>query len=413
MDTLHDVLHSIINHFIPHEGNDYRPHLLQKGAFVGLLAMVVLTFTLANFQALLWQSSQWLVGAVLPAVVVDLTNVERTENQLGTLVRNPVLDAAATLKAQDMAKHSYFAHNSPAGVTPWHWFEQAGYSYVYAGENLAVYFTDSSAVVDAWMKSPTHRANIVGSHYTEIGVGTAKGTYNGYDTVFVVQLFGAPAIKPTAAKPVAVRAPIAPVVRTAPRATTSTSTTTRVRVAPTSSRAVLGAEIAMSSTTSAPISPVLAATNVAGRSEEIPPPVMTAPATEPITAAPVEAPSVSESEQREPDVVTTFTTKDFVAVESGVATSHTNLQPAPVSSIEHELTHPVPFSARMATEPNHVLQFIYLCIGVITMIALFTSVLLEWRHHRPVQTVYGLLLLLIMCGLFVLHTTLTAHVLIV
>ncbi len=420
MDTLHDVLHSIINHFIPHEGNDFRPHLLQRGAFLGLLAMVVLTFTLANFQALLWQSSQWLVGAVLPAVVIDLTNVQRQENNLSTLTRNPVLDAAANLKAQDMARNSYFAHNSPTGVSPWHWFEQAGYSYVYAGENLAVYFTDSSAVVDAWMKSPTHRANIVGPHYTEIGVGTAKGTYNGFDTVFVVQLFGAPGIKPTpqpvAVKPVVARTPVVQPVPVRTLATTSASTT-RARVAPLAARAVLGAEIAPVPTTTKKA--VLAATHVEGRSDEIPLPATAETAADATTtpaAVPATVETITPATSGVDDAFitpTTFTTKDFTVVESGMATSHTNLQPAPIASVEKQLLEPVPTTARLATEPNRVLQTIYIIIGIITMLALFASVIIEWRQHRPVQTVYGLLLLLLMCGLFVLHTTLTAHVLVV
>ena len=85
MDTLHDILHSIIAHFIPHEGNDYRPHLLQKAAFLGLVGMVVLTFTLANFQALLWQSSDWLVGAVLPAVAFDRGDRRNASGQAGRM----------------------------------------------------------------------------------------------------------------------------------------------------------------------------------------------------------------------------------------------------------------------------------------------------------------------------------------
>ena len=417
MDTLHDILHSLINHFVPHEGNDYRPHLLQKAAFFGLVGMVILTFTLANFQALLWQSSHWLVGAVLPAVVIDLTNEQRKENNLATLVRNPVLDAAANLKAQDMARSSYFSHNSPTGVTPWHWFDEAGYTYVYAGENLAVYFTDSSTVVDAWMKSPTHRANIVGSHYTEIGVGTAKGTYNGFDTVFVVQLFGAPAVKPVASgavvpKPVMVITPVT--VTPAAVVPTVITRATSTRTVPVAARRVLGAEtivlgkkapivkatttrteLAMTNTT--PIQASSAASFVAP----------TATNTMPIPATAAEPSPESTVVQH------AFATDDFVAIQSDMATSHTNLQSAPVLSIDHELQQTIPITARLATEPHRALQAIYIFIGLLTMFALFASVIIEWRHHRPLQTIYGLLLLALMCGLFVLHTTLTAGVVII
>jgi hypothetical protein len=102
-----------------------------------------------------------------------------------------------------MAKNGYFAHFAPDGTSPWHWFDEAGYVYTHAGENLAIHFTDSNEVVDAWMNSPKHRENIVNGVYTEIGVGTAKGKFEGYDTVYVVQLFGTPAQAPVvAARPV-------------------------------------------------------------------------------------------------------------------------------------------------------------------------------------------------------------------
>jgi uncharacterized protein YkwD len=144
-------------------------------------------------------------------VVVELTNEERVDNQSAPLRRNDTLDRAAQLKAEHMAKHEYFSHFSPDGVSPWHWFREAGYVYAHAGENLAVHFTDSAEVVEAWMDSPSHRQNIVDSRYTEIGVGTAKGTFDGYDTVYVVQLFGAPAVAPVSAPtPEATVADIAP-----------------------------------------------------------------------------------------------------------------------------------------------------------------------------------------------------------
>ncbi len=182
----------LYNLFVPHEHNDFHPHLLQKVAMGGMSFLVLLTFILANIQALVWPSVSWLVGAVLPAVIVAETNSERAQDHLDELTRSVTLDRAAQMKAEDMATNGYFDHYSPAGVSPWHWFDVAGYQYVYAGENLAVHFTDSSAVVDAWMHSPTHRANIMNGMYKEIGIGIAEGKYEGYKTIFVVQLFGTP-----------------------------------------------------------------------------------------------------------------------------------------------------------------------------------------------------------------------------
>jgi Cysteine-rich secretory protein family len=182
------------SYFVPLPHHNYIPVLLQRGAMVGMLILAVVTFTFTNVYSLLWQQSSWLVGAVLPAVVINLTNTEREEAVLSPLTRNTVLDEAARLKAEHMAKYGYFAHYSPDGVSPWYWFNEVGYNFVHAGENLAVHFTDSDAVVEAWMLSPTHRANIVNNNYREIGVGTARGTYQGFPTVFVVQLFGTPAV---------------------------------------------------------------------------------------------------------------------------------------------------------------------------------------------------------------------------
>ena len=91
-----------------------------------------------------------------------------------------------------MLANQYFAHTSPAGVTPWSWFAKNGYSYKYAGENLAVYFTSAEDVYSGWLASPTHKANIIDPRYTEIGVGVAQGEYQGYPAIFVVQHFGYP-----------------------------------------------------------------------------------------------------------------------------------------------------------------------------------------------------------------------------
>lgn len=180
--------------FIPSEENGYAPSSLEKKAVGVMFFLVVITFLIANGQTLLIISSDFFVSTILPGVLVDLTNENRTADSLGTLTRSDLLDQAAQLKAEDMAKEGYFAHDSPAGLSPWHWFREVGYDYTYAGENLAVRFADSGDVVDAWMNSPGHRANILGSEYTEIGIGTAEGMYKGSPTVFVVQLFGTPRV---------------------------------------------------------------------------------------------------------------------------------------------------------------------------------------------------------------------------
>lgn len=153
-------------------------------------AVIILMFVAAGFHQRLMGRAN--VAAVVSAVLVDLTNNDRAAQGLSTLQVSATLVAAAQAKADDMAAHSYFAHTSPTGVDPWHWFAVAGYTFDYAGENLAVDFSDSGDVNNAWMNSPTHRENILDPHYTEIGIATAQGYYQGQPTTFVVQEFGKP-----------------------------------------------------------------------------------------------------------------------------------------------------------------------------------------------------------------------------
>lgn len=173
---------------------------MQKVALFGLTALLGLTFIVGGLSDLTISHIDQMLSAVLPSVVVDLTNDERKDERLKTLVRNPLLDEAARLKAIHMRDNDYFEHFSPEGVSPWYWFDEVGYDYVHAGENLAVFFDDSEDVVKAWMDSPLHKDNILKAEYTEIGVATVEAEHKGYKTVFVVQLFGTPAQKPTLAQ---------------------------------------------------------------------------------------------------------------------------------------------------------------------------------------------------------------------
>jgi len=125
-------------------------------------------------------------------VVVDLTNKEREDVQTRALTANVLLEKAAQMKAEDMATRGYFSHESPDGNAPWEWIKKTGYQFAYAGENLAINFFDSQDVVSAWMNSESHKENILDKHFTEIGIGTARGIYKGKEALFVVQFFAAP-----------------------------------------------------------------------------------------------------------------------------------------------------------------------------------------------------------------------------
>lgn len=158
--------------------------------FVGVFILgTVLLSTIYKF--VIQPGDFW--ASVLPSVLVDLANGDRKNVAVASLKVNPLLEEAARLKAKDMAEKGYFAHYSPEGASPWQWINKAGYKFVYAGENLAINFDDSESVNNAWMNSPGHRANILNGHFTEIGIATAKGMYQGMETIFVVQMFGSPA----------------------------------------------------------------------------------------------------------------------------------------------------------------------------------------------------------------------------
>ncbi|HYE23063.1 MAG TPA: CAP domain-containing protein [Candidatus Paceibacterota bacterium] len=168
-------------------------HRTLKIALVGVLSVAVLieAFVLVGGISFLKQHGG--LASVLPSVVALLTNDARTEEHLASLTDNELLRQGAQMKADDMAEKGYFSHTGPDGSQPWKWFSLAGYRYQFAGENLAVNFTESEDVVAAWLKSPSHRANILKKDFTEIGIGIATGTYKGKEAVFVVQFFGKPA----------------------------------------------------------------------------------------------------------------------------------------------------------------------------------------------------------------------------
>ncbi len=185
------MMKTVKKYLIPNEENEHKPHLLRSAGVAVIAGLSVAVFALGVFHNTFFIKSDFL-SAVISRVLVDLANENRTENNLGGLTVNPLLEEAARQKAEDMASKGYFAHNSPDGTTPWYWIRNTGYRFAYAGENLAVNFSDSEDVDRAWMNSPGHRANILHDKFTEIGIATARGEYKGRQTVFVVQMFGRP-----------------------------------------------------------------------------------------------------------------------------------------------------------------------------------------------------------------------------
>jgi len=108
--------------------------------------------------------------------VVELVNKERAKAGLKALKMNSELSKVATLKSQDMAKNNYFDHNSPTYGSPFDMMKRFGITYRTAGENIAMGQTSPEQVMNGWMNSPGHRANILKASFTQIGVGVAKNS---------------------------------------------------------------------------------------------------------------------------------------------------------------------------------------------------------------------------------------------
>lgn len=110
--------------------------------------------------------------------VIRLVNEIRAENGLSPLACHWELSRVARYKSQDMKDNRYFSHTSPVYGSPSKMIKDFGISYRAAGENIAYGYATPQKVVDAWMNSSGHRANILNPNYTHIGVGyVASGNY--------------------------------------------------------------------------------------------------------------------------------------------------------------------------------------------------------------------------------------------
>ena len=188
MKRFTDYIHHF---FIPRERNNYKA----KALHTHMLSSYLLFFLAFGFFVSQINTTSNVLGYATD-ISVDklfrLTNEEREKEGLQALTYNDQLAEAAGKKANDMFTQNYWAHYAPDGTTPWSFILGSGYKYEYAGENLAKNFLFSDGVVEAWMKSPTHRENIMRDEYREVGFAVANGVLNGEETTLVVQMFGTP-----------------------------------------------------------------------------------------------------------------------------------------------------------------------------------------------------------------------------
>ncbi len=183
--------HSKKRHGLHHR---HGPHYLKTYLpYLPLVVSLFISLVLSSWKPLphgtLAYATEMSVSGLLSA-----TNSERVSNGASALKTSQQLINAAQAKANDMVTRNYWSHNTPDGQEPWIFFDSAGYKYQKAGENLAYGFANSSDTITGWMNSPTHRANLLDSAFTEVGFGFANGNnYNssGEQTV-VVAAYGRP-----------------------------------------------------------------------------------------------------------------------------------------------------------------------------------------------------------------------------
>lgn len=153
---------------------------------MGLLSLLLLvTMSLAQVPV-----SEYFASIISQDSIVSLTNEARKEKSRKPLKVSVELQAAAMQKAKDILEKQYFAHESPDQKKPWDFIDESGYIFRYAGENLAIHFQEAEDVTKGWLTSRNHRKNILSKKFSDIGIGIAKGKFQGVETTVVVQMFG-------------------------------------------------------------------------------------------------------------------------------------------------------------------------------------------------------------------------------
>lgn len=200
---------TLMHLFHPSYHNEHKPKLLHPESLLYFSLIVLASFSLLKairFFPGIEHSILGYASNITPEDVIIQTNKERTTNGMGGLILNEELSQAALAKGQDMFADQYWSHTAPDGTEPWYFIEKSGYSYKVAGENLARDFMNTSDMMQAWLASPTHRANLLNPRFQEIGIAVIDGRLNGFETTLVVQMFGTPektaniATKPTEKK---------------------------------------------------------------------------------------------------------------------------------------------------------------------------------------------------------------------
>ncbi|PJC22748.1 hypothetical protein COV28_03000 [candidate division WWE3 bacterium CG10_big_fil_rev_8_21_14_0_10_48_23] len=186
-------------YLLPYPDRSTRACLLKNSA------LFFYVLILLGFQLYVYHLTPRILGFATDIRIADLyqlTNQKRVGAGTTSLKVDHRLEQAALAKARDMFAKNYWAHYAPDGsTTPWQFILATGYTYKFAGENLARDFDTSASVVEAWMASPSHRANLLNNSYRDIGIVAVNGSILGEETTLVVQMFGTLQPVTVAAKP--------------------------------------------------------------------------------------------------------------------------------------------------------------------------------------------------------------------
>src|SRR3989344_2370851 len=186
-------LRIIRDFFLPSGSNRRMPFSLRGYALLCYASVAVVVAILVSFSqvsSVLPLPFRAFFAALSQEFINSQVNSERERIAVLPLSTNSLLAEAARMKAEDMIARDYFSHRDLSGNLPWMWFNRVGYRYAAAGENLAIDFSDSNALVRAWLNSPTHAEIIRNGTFRDIGIGIASGDFQGRSTSVAVMFVG-------------------------------------------------------------------------------------------------------------------------------------------------------------------------------------------------------------------------------
>ncbi|CAN5137377.1 hypothetical protein BH11PAT4_BH11PAT4_1930 [soil metagenome] len=131
------------------------------------------------------------ISPISPLAFLDETNIARSNSGLAALHSNETLTLAAQAKITDMQERGYWDHFRPSDKkAPWDFIRESGYQYTVAGENLAKGFKTAHGITEAWLASPSHRANLLSPKYEDVGFATGYIETPEGRVLLTVQMFG-------------------------------------------------------------------------------------------------------------------------------------------------------------------------------------------------------------------------------